>query len=154
MFCAAEVRQQVVERFGKLGLPIDCALELEYAVQVWSTSNYVPYKVICNRLLRKLACAPSFASELIASGPGCCASVLDDQENCSSGAEAQSEEARQEAVLKSIAARNDINLPEAGTKCSRCHSTDIHFNFKQTRSADEPTTVFCSCAQCGKRWRC
>ena len=39
-------------------------------------------------------------------------------------------------------------------KCSRCKSTRTTNFQKQTRSADEPMTVFVKCKDCGKRWRC
>ena len=39
-------------------------------------------------------------------------------------------------------------------KCARCKSTRTTNFQKQTRSADEPMTVFVKCKDCGKRWRC
>lgn len=36
-------------------------------------------------------------------------------------------------------------------KCSKCGSFDVDTEQKQTRSADEPMTVFCKC-RCGARW--
>lgn len=38
--------------------------------------------------------------------------------------------------------------------CGRCKSTKTTSTQKQTRSADEPMTVFVLCKNCGKRWRC
>jgi len=38
--------------------------------------------------------------------------------------------------------------------CSRCKSTKTTSTQKQTRSADEPMTVFVFCMNCGKRWKC
>jgi len=38
--------------------------------------------------------------------------------------------------------------------CSRCKSTKTTSTQKQTRSADEPMTVFVLCLNCGKRWKC
>jgi transcription elongation factor S-II len=38
--------------------------------------------------------------------------------------------------------------------CSRCKSIKTTSTQKQTRSADEPMTVFVLCLNCGKRWRC
>lgn len=37
--------------------------------------------------------------------------------------------------------------------CSRCHSRSVQTRQMQTRSADEPMTVFCRCQACGKRWK-
>jgi transcription elongation factor S-II len=38
-------------------------------------------------------------------------------------------------------------------KCGRCKSLKTEYTTMQTRSADEPATVFASCRQCGNRWR-
>ena len=34
-------------------------------------------------------------------------------------------------------------------QCGRCKSFDVDTEQKQTRSADEPMTIFCSCTSCG-----
>lgn len=36
--------------------------------------------------------------------------------------------------------------------CAKCKSKDIDTEQKQTRSADEPMTLFCACNRCGTRW--
>ncbi|KAL7460203.1 hypothetical protein ACHAXS_000666 [Conticribra weissflogii] len=38
--------------------------------------------------------------------------------------------------------------------CGRCKSTKTTSTQKQTRSADEPMTVFVLCMNCGNRWKC
>ncbi|KAF0699050.1 Aste57867_10364 [Aphanomyces stellatus] len=38
--------------------------------------------------------------------------------------------------------------------CGRCKSTKTSNTQQQTRSADEPMTVFVICHDCGKRWKC
>jgi len=38
--------------------------------------------------------------------------------------------------------------------CGKCKSNKVEHTQRQTRSADEPMTVFCNCLKCGKRWRC
>jgi transcription elongation factor S-II len=38
--------------------------------------------------------------------------------------------------------------------CGRCKSIKTTSSQKQTRSADEPMTIFVVCMNCGKRWRC
>jgi len=38
--------------------------------------------------------------------------------------------------------------------CGRCKSIKTTSTQKQTRSADEPMTVFVFCLNCGKRWKC
>jgi DNA-directed RNA polymerase subunit M/transcription elongation factor TFIIS len=38
-------------------------------------------------------------------------------------------------------------------QCKRCKSNAVDTEQKQTRSADEPMTIFCACRKCGQRWR-
>lgn len=47
-----------------------------------------------------------------------------------------------------------IENPEGLFKCGRCKSTKTSNTQKQTRSADEPMTVFVHCRNCGNRWKC
>ena len=37
-------------------------------------------------------------------------------------------------------------------KCAKCKSTEVDVEQKQTRSADEPMTLFALCTNCGTRW--
>jgi len=44
-------------------------------------------------------------------------------------------------------------VPKNGIfQCSKCNSFDVDTEQKQTRSADEPMTIFCTCNSCGKRF--
>ena len=53
-----------------------------------------------------------------------------------------------------IAKANGIDPNAAGEfQCNKCKSTKVTYYQMQTRSADEPMTVFLSCLKCGKRWR-
>ena len=48
------------------------------------------------------------------------------------------------------------NNVEASTDmytCGRCKSKKCTYYEMQTRSADEPTTVFVTCLNCGKNWK-
>ena len=38
-------------------------------------------------------------------------------------------------------------------KCSKCKKRMCTYYERQTRSADEPTTIFVTCLNCGKRWK-
>lgn len=38
-------------------------------------------------------------------------------------------------------------------KCRRCNKRECTYYEMQTRSADEPMTIFITCLNCGKRWR-
>lgn len=37
--------------------------------------------------------------------------------------------------------------------CKRCHKSKVRYWEMQTRSADEPMTIFIRCLNCGKEWR-
>ena len=37
-------------------------------------------------------------------------------------------------------------------RCRRCGSEEVTWEEKQTRSADEGATIFCSCSTCKNRW--
>ena len=41
----------------------------------------------------------------------------------------------------------------AGVRCRRCQSVNLDVCVKQTRSADEGSTVFYTCLSCQCRWR-
>ena len=55
---------------------------------------------------------------------------------------------RKQALLKE--AKNQDGL----FKCGRCKTMKTSYYEMQTRSADEPMTVFVSCLNCGKNWKC
>ena len=38
-------------------------------------------------------------------------------------------------------------------QCGRCKSRKVKYHEMQTRSADEPATLFCHCTKCNNRWR-
>ena len=58
-----------------------------------------------------------------------------------------------EALLRDLRSPDAAHVPDAGIRCARCKSSDIAFDFLQTRSADEGTTVYCTCTGCCKRWK-
>lgn len=41
---------------------------------------------------------------------------------------------------------------KSSLRCHRCKSSDVTWDLKQTRSADEASTAFCVCAKCNHRW--
>lgn len=69
----------------------------------------------------------------------------------------------QEIVLEDL---KDIDLTPYKTKvvnvmikntvnihCKKCKSDNVYVNSKQVRSADEATTKFYTCLDCGQKWR-
>lgn len=68
--------------------------------------------------------------------------------------------AKEEQRRKSAALLKDLTqgeateaFPDSGVRCKKCGSNDITHEFLQTRSADEGTTIFCTCTSCKKRWK-
>ena len=49
--------------------------------------------------------------------------------------------------------RSGNTVPEGILQCGRCKSKRVVWYQMQTRSADEPMTVFANCSECGKRWK-
>lgn len=63
--------------------------------------------------------------------------------------------AKRERFEKMLADKYDSLNDEsfqAIVKCQRCGSNEIRWEEKQTRSADEGATVFCTCLACKNRW--
>lgn len=57
------------------------------------------------------------------------------------------EAARTDLASRGMCARTDLFT------CSKCKKRDCSYFELQTRSADEPMTVFVTCLTCGHRWR-
>jgi DNA-directed RNA polymerase subunit M/transcription elongation factor TFIIS len=59
------------------------------------------------------------------------------------------------ALLKDLTQGDSMMeaFPDSGLRCKKCGSNDITHEFLQTRSADEGTTIFCTCTSCKKRWK-
>ena len=45
------------------------------------------------------------------------------------------------------------SLPKTQNKCPECGHSEAYWWMQQTRSADEPTTRFYRCVECGHTWR-
>ena len=60
-----------------------------------------------------------------------------------------------EARRKRDQSRFDTNVTATTDQftCGKCKSNKVSYYQLQTRSADEPMTTFCSCLDCGKRWK-
>ena len=46
-----------------------------------------------------------------------------------------------------------VGIPCSEFRCGKCKSNETHYNERQTRSADEPMTIFIRCDKCGHQWR-
>lgn len=57
-----------------------------------------------------------------------------------------------ESELK-MTVESTVLIKEGLYKCSKCGSRKVISNEMQVRSADEGTTVFCTCSNCGNKWK-
>jgi DNA-directed RNA polymerase subunit M/transcription elongation factor TFIIS len=81
-------------------------------------------------------------------------SVLYNQIPCRASIEQEKRDReRGQALLRDLNSTALMDVPDAGVRCGKCGANDITFEFLQTRSADEGTTVYCNCNACRKRWR-
>jgi DNA-directed RNA polymerase subunit M/transcription elongation factor TFIIS len=134
------------------------AFDLEHACHCAAALNGAPYKRFVLKSLYALEQDSSLALKIKEEGAMFALSLADSSifEVCSNRvAVAKVDAGRRECVLllADLTAEGRNDLPEAGVKCSKCRSTDVSFEFSQTRSADEGTTVFCYCTKCSKRWK-
>jgi DNA-directed RNA polymerase subunit M/transcription elongation factor TFIIS len=61
----------------------------------------------------------------------------------------------QQKIKKTLEQRETIasvGAPQQFIKCLKCKSDHVDVEQKQTRSADEPMTLFCQCRDCGTRF--
>jgi len=63
------------------------------------------------------------------------------------------EQANEEKINEMCGIKGDL-LKASLFTCGRCKSIKTTSTQKQTRSADEPMTVFVLCMNCGNRWKC
>ena len=63
------------------------------------------------------------------------------------------DKANEDKINKMCGIKGDL-LKASLFTCGRCKSTKTTSTQRQTRSADEPMTVFVLCMNCGKRWKC
>lgn len=49
--------------------------------------------------------------------------------------------------------RQELNESPSLIQCHSCKQYKVTYYEMQTRSADEPMTCFCTCLNCGKRWK-
>jgi transcription elongation factor S-II len=59
-----------------------------------------------------------------------------------------------ETVKDMLDQLDKCNMTASLFTCGRCKSVKTTSTQKQTRSADEPMTVFVLCLNCGNRWKC
>ena len=67
--------------------------------------------------------------------------------------ETSSDEARRATLREGLDASTRAATGGGAIVCRKCSGDDVTIQQKQTRSADEGMTVFCTCETCGFKWR-
>ncbi|RMJ24982.1 transcription elongation factor SII [Aspergillus sp. HF37] len=64
----------------------------------------------------------------------------------------QDRKIHKENMDKAMVAQAERSI-SANLQCGKCGQKKVTYTEAQTRSADEPMTLFCTCLNCGKSWR-
>ncbi|KAJ5820286.1 hypothetical protein N7474_005877 [Penicillium riverlandense] len=62
------------------------------------------------------------------------------------------EKIKKENMDKAMVAQAERSI-STSLQCGKCGQRKVTYTEAQTRSADEPMTLFCTCLNCGKSWR-
>lgn len=149
-------RARILAAFGDK-LDAGDALDLEHACHWSSKASDCSYRRVA--LYALYALETSAFAEMVKSKGGAAALAcseeqifgVSDAHRAVQDAEKEQRECR--SLITDLTSDGGIDLPEAGVRCSRCGSNEVSFEFCQTRSADEGTTVYCCCLSCSKRWK-
>ena len=148
------VRHRALAVIGRL-LPAHDALDLEHACYCAALVNGSSYRRLVFTALHGLEHGALAGIVVARGGAAAVAASVEAVYGTSPAREdvRSREDAAQRAraMLKDLAHAEHLEIPNAGIRC-RCGSNEVTFDFLQTRSADEGTTVFCTCI-CGKRWK-
>ena len=139
--------------FARMSAPD--ALELEHQIMLASSGCVKTYLSHLRRQAYNIACNPALAAvdparlihmtnEEFAAGTVVERVQSEEQERMRGFIELLKE--KYENVVKAQSSDSILN-------CRNCGSNDISFSQKQTRGADESSTIFCQCQVCSKRWR-
>jgi DNA-directed RNA polymerase subunit M len=63
------------------------------------------------------------------------------------------ERPRETLIVKEGGAGSDEPLPATKAECKKCGNLKAYYWMMQTRGADEPSTRFYRCTECGHTWR-
>jgi transcription elongation factor S-II len=64
----------------------------------------------------------------------------------------QDADLKKENMNNAMVAQEEYSISSEFT-CSKCRMKKVSYKQAQTRSADEPMTTFCTCMNCGNRWK-
>jgi transcription elongation factor S-II len=64
----------------------------------------------------------------------------------------QDEDLKKENMNNAMVAQEEYSISSEFV-CGKCKQKKVSYKQAQTRSADEPMTTFCTCMNCGNRWK-
>lgn len=64
----------------------------------------------------------------------------------------EDERLQKENMDKAMVPQEDRSI-SVSLQCGKCKQKKVSYTQAQTRSADEPMTTFCTCTNCGNRWK-
>ena len=127
------------------------AREIEMSVHAISATS-TNYQDKMHQLVFNLKANPSLKKE------GASIVLMDDQKMAKGTIiedierETKQKQERFEHILQEKYDKVNRESYRTTLKCGRCGSSDVSWEQKQTRGADEAMTVFCTCGKCNKRW--
>jgi transcription elongation factor S-II len=78
--------------------------------------------------------------------------VMTHDELKSAERKAEDEKLMKENMDKAMVAQEERSI-SSQLRCGKCGQKKVSYTQAQTRSADEPMTTFCTCMNCGNRWK-
>lgn len=151
-----ETRHQCIMMFHELlKIPYSTALELEKSVCAIQYSDKSLYIEHAKRICFNVKCNPTLLTKY---KPKDLPLVTDEEMARGTLLEKikEQENQRSEAVENMLREKyENVNKSAEGSlmRCKTCGSTDIAWQQKQTRGADESMTIFCTCSNCKTRWK-
>jgi len=120
-------------------------------VRKWDNQQFVEIYIARLRSLWRNMANPEFAERIVAKEVTPAELAKMTHQDMAPGRWEELIQTKRDRDENKYAAKTDGNTDDY--KC-RCGSTKCHAYELQTRSADEPMTVFVQCLVCGKRWKC
>ena len=141
--CASAKRSHVGEcKRYSCAAPIQFARRLESEIYRQSLGDIHTFRIQIKRLSHALAQQPDLA-EMMSIEPADTLISMPDHDLIDAAANAEAE-----AEMEASADAGNAILT-----CPKCGSMKVSWYQRQTRSADEPFTVFAKCKTCGHEWR-
>ena len=139
------------------GLDVDAAMDLEGEVARAAQQHVESYLEHMRRMAFNIACN----NELTQQPADRLVFMTDEELSAGTLVErVQKEELERMQAFSDLLREKYDNVVKAQSsesllRCRNCGGSDITWNQKQTRSADESSTIFCCCLnpKCKKRWR-